>query len=169
MTRGGIGHHSCRVSSRAKSQVGSRIRLWRVRGEVGGWCEVGHAGQRCLRLELRLAGGVGGLELVRQSVALLARRQVVQVKEQTEDNTNKNLVTNMNIFDYCSICRLWLHLWLLLVISRQTDKIRVLFSGLTLFMRFLPPSLCSTSALLNMHRYCQPYLQSRSFSAVTHL
>lgn len=63
-----------------------------------------------MRLELRLAGGVGGLELVRQSVALLARRQVVQVKEQTEDNTNKNLVTNMNIFDYCSICRLWLHL-----------------------------------------------------------
>lgn len=110
MTRGGIGHHSCRVSSRAKSQVGGRIRLWRVKGEVGRWCEVGHVGQRCLRLELRLAGVVGGLELVRQSVALLARRQVVQVKEQTEDNANKNLVTKTNIFDYCSICRFLLFL-----------------------------------------------------------
>lgn len=66
-----VGHHPSGVSSRAKGQVGSRVGIWRVRGEVGGGGEVGHAGQRCLRLVLRLAGWVG-LELVGESVVLLA-------------------------------------------------------------------------------------------------
>lgn len=64
MATSGVGHHAGRVSSRAKGQIGSRVGIWRVWGEVGRGGKVGHAGQRCLSLMLRLAGGVGSLELV---------------------------------------------------------------------------------------------------------
>lgn len=79
MATGGVGHHTSRVSSRAKGQIGGRVGICRVGGEVRRWGEVGHAGQRCLRLMLGLAGGVRCLKLVRESVALLAGRQVVEL------------------------------------------------------------------------------------------
>lgn len=72
MASSGVGHHPSGVSSGAKGQVGGRVGIWRVGGEVGGGGEVGHAGQRCLGLVLGLAGGVGGLELIGESVVLLA-------------------------------------------------------------------------------------------------
>ncbi len=72
MASSGVGHHPSGVSSRAKGQIGGSIGIWRVRGEVGRGRKEGHAGQRCLRLVLRLAGGVGALHLVRKVVVLLA-------------------------------------------------------------------------------------------------
>lgn len=72
MASSGVGHHPSGVSSRSKGQVGGRVGFWRVGGKVGGGGEVGHAGQRCLRLVLGLAGGVGGLELVGECAVLLA-------------------------------------------------------------------------------------------------
>lgn len=53
---GRVGHHPSGVPSGAKGQVRGRVGFWRVGGEVGGGGEVGHAGQRCLRLVL--GGGV---------------------------------------------------------------------------------------------------------------
>lgn len=40
----GVGHHPSGVSSRAKGQVGSRVGIWRVGGEIGGGGKVRHAG-----------------------------------------------------------------------------------------------------------------------------
>lgn len=68
----GVGHHPRGVSTGAKGQVGCRVGIWRVRGEIGGWGEVGHPGERCLRLVLGLACGVRCLKLVREGVILLA-------------------------------------------------------------------------------------------------
>ena len=67
-----VGDHASGVSSRSKGQVRCRVRIWGVWGEVGGGGEVCHAGQRCLRLMLGLAGGVGGLQLIGEVVVLLA-------------------------------------------------------------------------------------------------
>lgn len=79
MASSGVGHHTSGVSSGAKCQVGGGVGIWRVGCEVGRRGKVGHAGQRCLRLMLGLAGWVGGLELVGESVVLLAGRQVVKL------------------------------------------------------------------------------------------
>lgn len=68
----GVGHNPSGVSPGAEGQVGGRVGIWRVGGKVGGGGEVGHVGQRCLRLVLGLSGGVGGLELVGEWVDLLA-------------------------------------------------------------------------------------------------
>lgn len=72
MASSGVGHHSSGVSPGAKGKVGGGVGIWRVGCEVRGGGEVSHAGQRCLRLVLGLAGGVGGLELVGERVVLLA-------------------------------------------------------------------------------------------------
>lgn len=74
-----VGHHPCGASSGAKGQVGGRVGIWRVGGQVGGRGEEGHTGQRGLRLVLGLAGGVGGLELVGEGVVLLVWGQVVKL------------------------------------------------------------------------------------------
>lgn len=40
----GVRYHSCSVSSRAKGQVGVRVGIWRIWGEVGRGSEIGQAG-----------------------------------------------------------------------------------------------------------------------------
>lgn len=77
VTTSGVSNYPCRVSSRPKGQVGGRIGIWKVGGEVGGRCEVGHVWKRCLRLVL--TGGVRRLELVRESVVRLTGCRVVEL------------------------------------------------------------------------------------------
>lgn len=75
---GGVGHHACGVPTGPKGQVGCRVGIWRVWCEIGGGGEVGHPGERGLRLVLGLAGGVG-LELVGKGIILLAWGQIVEL------------------------------------------------------------------------------------------
>lgn len=91
MASTGVGHHTGGVSSGAKGQVGGGVGIWRVGSEVGRRSEVGHAGQRCLRLVLRLAGGVGGLELVGEGVVLLVGRQEVELLPKIKERTKENI------------------------------------------------------------------------------
>lgn len=79
VTPGGVGHHPCGVSTGAKGQVRWRVRIWRVRGEIGGRSEVGHPGERRLGLVLRLVCGVRRLKLVGEGVILLAGCQIVEL------------------------------------------------------------------------------------------
>ena len=55
---GRVGDLGSGGSSGSKGQGRCRVRIWGVGGEA---C---HAGQRCLRLMLGLAGGVGGQQLI---------------------------------------------------------------------------------------------------------
>lgn len=93
---GGVGHHPRGVSTGAKGQVWCRVRIWGVRGEIGGRSEVGHPGERCLGLVLRLVCGVRRLKLVGEAAALLAGCQIVEllpkVKQRTEDKTKENFI-----------------------------------------------------------------------------
>lgn len=93
---GGVGHHPRGVSTGAKGQVWCGVRIWRVRGEIGGRGEVGHPGERCLGLVLRLVCGVRWLKLVGEGVALLAGCQIVKllpkVKERTEDKAKEHFI-----------------------------------------------------------------------------
>lgn len=77
-----VGHHPRGVSAGAQGQVGRRVGIRSVGGEIGGGGQVGHAGER--RLRLVLVRGVGCLELVGGVVILLARGQIV--KQRAEDD-----------------------------------------------------------------------------------
>lgn len=77
-------HHPRGVSAGAQGQVGGRVGIRSVGGEIGGGGQVGHAGERRLRLVLVLVRGVGRLELVGGVVILLARGQIV--KQRAEDD-----------------------------------------------------------------------------------
>lgn len=85
---GRVGHHPRGVSAGAQGQVGRRVGIRSVGGEIGGGGQVGHAGERRLRLVLVLVlvlvRGVGCLELVGGVVILLARGQIV--KQRAEDD-----------------------------------------------------------------------------------
>lgn len=84
-----VGHHPSGASSRPKGQVGCRVGIRRVGGEVGGRGKISHVWERCLRLVLGLARRVGGLKLVGHSIVLLAGCQIFEllskVKQGTED------------------------------------------------------------------------------------
>lgn len=77
MASSGVSHEPGRGSTRSKGQIGCRVRIRSIGGEVGGRGEVSHSRER--RLRLVLAAGVSSLQLVLEGAILLAGGQIVKL------------------------------------------------------------------------------------------